>query len=394
MLNLTIKRTDLLYHIAFAVHLLVLLLSSTLISALYDLTIVRLASFFIVTCLLTIKLIIENDYKHLWIYFIILIVFLVVGLNATNIRDLIVLGYLTIEARNVNIKSIVKEYLLITSFVFICTVFFYYIGLFRNVDTTSIRGTGVIRRSLGFRWTTYSANYFLSIIMCIIFLEPKRKYKSITCLLLSLGAYCLFTLTDTRVAFYESIIIIILYSIIDIFHIRLTRFKLTRFIISSVFIICAAFSLWISLYYDSSNTMMAYINRLATYRLDLAHRALQMYGVSFWGKAIEWVTSDGYDYFYVDSSYIQLIIQYGIVIFLYVIVLFTLLTRYYLCRGNAVAVMILMMIAVHSITDPQLFNLAYNPFLLSFGMIIANQKETKTCELDISLNRRSRIRVI
>ena len=374
--RMRIKKTELLFFVALGFYLLVQLLSSTLMSALLDFTMLRLVCFFTVVILLTLKLIIDSSHKRIWLYILILVLFLTVGLNATNIRDLIILGYLTTEARNIDIKKIVKEYIYITLILLIATIFLYYIGIFDTIDTTTVRSTGEIRLSLGFRWTTYSANYFFSLILCILFLGPRKKYKGLLCLLLTVVAYLLYIATDTRIAFYESLGVIIIYYLSVIFNIQFDRSKVLRAILPLIFIICAAFSLWISFIYDSGNPVMASLNQLTSYRLSLAHRALQRYSIGLWGNRIEWITGNRYDYFYVDSSYVQLIIQYGILVFIYVITLFTLLTRHYIYRRNTVAVVVLVMIAVHSITDPQLFNLAYNPFLLSLGMVIANWKET------------------
>ena len=390
MHNVKVTKIELLYFIAVGIYLFVQLLSSTLFSAIYDLTSVRLISFFTILVLLTIKLIVDNSYKRVWLYMLILVVFLVVGLNATGIRDLIILGYLTIEARNIDINKIIKEYIYITLIVLIITISLYYIGIFDSIDTTIVRSTGTIRRSLGFGWTTYAANYFFSLILCVLFLEPKKKYRGLLCLSLALIAYFLYIATDTRVAFYESIGVIIMYYLIVSINIQLDRFKVLRAIIPSVFVISAAFSIWISLIYDSGNPVMVSINQLSSNRLDLGHRALQMYSIGLWGNAIEWVTSGGDNYFYVDSSYVQLVLQYGILILIYVVSLFTLLTRHYMYRRNTIAVLVFAMIAIHSITDPQLFNLAYNPFLLTLGTIVANWKETNLLKKETKQRRKKR----
>lgn len=176
--GMRIKKTELLFFTALNFYLVVQLFSSTLLSALLDFTMIRLICFFTIVILLTFKLIIDNNYKHLWIYFFLLGLFLFVGLRVTNIRELLILGFLTLEARNIDLRKIIKADVILIGIVLACTVFLFALGVFDSVDTTTIRPGDLTKRlSLGFGWVTYAPNYFLSLVVGVLFLKPTKKYK-------------------------------------------------------------------------------------------------------------------------------------------------------------------------------------------------------------------------
>ena len=375
-----IKKIELLYFIALSFYLSVQMFSSTLISALFDFTLLRLLCFFIVVCLLTLKLIIENNYKHFWIYILILALFSFVGLRATNIRDLIILGYLTLEARNIDLRKIIKIDVILIGLVLSCALIMFFSGAFNSVDTTTTRSGDMIKRlSLGFGWTTYAPNYFFSLVIGVLCINPKKKNKWFLAIVAIFINFLLYKATNTKAAYYETLALIFLVILIDILKIDLTKHKTIRIFLPLTYIVCATFTIWLSVNFSNSSPVMRMINELTTYRLSLSHQALEVYPVGLLGNSVEWVTGNaigGDSYFYVDSSYIQILIQYGILVFIYIVTLFTILMRHFQYRKNNIILLCLIMIAIHSITEPQLLNLAYNPFLLGLGYAIKKWRET------------------
>ena len=392
MRDIRIKKTEFLYFIALGFYLTVQLLSSTLVSAMVDLTMVRLLCFFTVIGLLTVQLTIELNRKYLWMYLLVLCLFAFVGLKVKYLRDLIILGYLTLEARNISFRKIVKVNVVIVGVIAVTTIMLFYCGMFKSVDTSTFREDGITRRlSLGFGWTTYAPNLFMSFVLGVLFLRPSRKYRWFLIFALILINYYLYKATNTKAAYYETFILLVLYIIVEQFHFDITKPKLFRAVLPLAFIVGAGLALWMSVKYDANNAIMSAINRLTTSRLSLTHKALELYPIRLFGNAIEWVT--GVDlaqdtYFYVDSSYMLIIIQYGLLVFAYIVLLFTLIMRHFVYRKDNVALVCLVVIAVHSITDPQLFNVVYTPYLLALGLVLKNWKQTR--QLKRVINSRNR----
>ena len=398
MRDIRIKKTEFLYFLALGFYLIVQLLSSTLISAMVDFTQLRMLCFCVVVSVLTLQLFIEMNYKHLWLYLLVLFLFLLVGLKAKNLRDLIILGFLTLEARNIKFNKIVKIDVILIGSIVAITVLLFYCGVYRSVDTSTVREDGITERlSLGFGWTTYAPNLFMSFVLGVLFLRPSRKCRWLLILVLILINYYLYKATNTKAVYYEILVLLALYIVVEQFHFDITKPKLFRAVLPLAFIVGAGLALWMSAKYNENNAIMSAINRLTTYRLSLTHKALELYPIRLFGNAIEWVT--GVDlaqdtYFYVDSSYMLIIIQYGLLVFAYIILLFTLIIRHFVYRKDNVALVCLVVIAVHSITDPQLFNVVYTPYLLALGLVLKNWKQTRQLKKEINSKNRAVLEII
>lgn len=375
-----IKKTDLFFFTALIIFLSYQMLSASLFNGLLDFSIAKYVCFFIVSGLLLYKFVLDSSYKNILIYVVILLVFVLVGLHAQNIRDLILIGLFILEARNVKFDSILKTYAWVLSIGLSIIILLYFIGFFNSVDykvlLTGLRiGTKKIRHSLGFGWVTYAPNFFMTVAICCIYLTRSQRKVAKTYIILTIVNILLYYFTDTNVVFFELLLLLVLAVVARSLRIDLTKKTMIKVILSLTFIICAAFSLWISFNYSSSNPWMRKIDVATNYRLTLTKRALDLYSIKLFGNPIKWITVSTTDkqINYVDSSYVQLLVQYGVFVFGIVLILSTTDMIYTIKKGDTVGILCLIIIAIHSITDPQLFNLAYNPFLLEIGYILLSE---------------------
>lgn len=84
------------------------------------------------------------------------------------------------------------------------------------------------------------------------------------------------------------------------------------------------------------------------------------------------------DYNYVDSSYLQIVLTYGIVILLLLLIAYALLGREIVREQDWYLGIALVMSALHSIFDPQFLWMQYNIFLLALGyLLLSNQAERR-----------------
>ena len=135
--------------------------------------------------------------------------------------------------------------------------------------------------------------------------------------------------------------------------------------------LCAGFSIWCHMAYDPSNPIWKKVNALLSGRLNLGNTAIKQYGFTLCGQDIKWISQsiesvfskiEGYNY--VDCSYLQIALQYGL-IFLCLLLMgcsFLMVRAFrekqdYLCW-------ILAAIFVHSMIEPRLLHPWYNPFIL------------------------------
>ena len=69
------------------------------------------------------------------------------------------------------------------------------------------------------------------------------------------------------------------------------------------------------------------------------------------------------DYFFLDSSYVLILIRYGILIFLAVLIIFVFSSLRAEKQKNIALLWILTLIAIQCMTEHHLLDIAYNPFL-------------------------------
>ncbi|MCR5293803.1 MAG: hypothetical protein K6E30_01350 [Lachnospiraceae bacterium] len=105
-------------------------------------------------------------------------------------------------------------------------------------------------------------------------------------------------------------------------------------------------------------------------RLMIGRKALSEYRISLFGQSVPQEgfgglsKPEGSGYFYIDNSYIRILVMYGIVIFLFVMLLFVILSARALLSRNFYLLFILTLIAFESMIDQFLLNPFYNTFLI------------------------------
>ena len=136
--------------------------------------------------------------------------------------------------------------------------------------------------------------------------------------------------------------------------------------------IVAALSLWIAMMFNGNSLVWAKANSFLNGRLRLGHEGLDKYGITLFGQPIKWVGNGlqvllhGYtgEYNYVDSSYLQILYQYGCLFLILVLFAFSAMIYMSVKMEKYYLTWILLIIVLYCITEPRLINLAYNPFIL------------------------------
>lgn len=102
----------------------------------------------------------------------------------------------------------------------------------------------------------------------------------------------------------------------------------------------------------------------------LGQWAIQKYGITVFGQPIEWVgagiLNDGFaeNYNYVDCSYLQLLLMYGIIPFIFIIGIYIYGIFRSIKNDNYWAVFVLLATLVHAVTEPHLIGFSMNIMVL------------------------------
>ena len=129
--------------------------------------------------------------------------------------------------------------------------------------------------------------------------------------------------------------------------------------------------------YNVGSGISYYLNIALTGRLQLASMAWYKYGITLFGQKISWITQSQWlselRYDYVDSSFLNILFNYGIVILISIVLGFYLLSFHRIAKSSYYTAMLLIL-TLHCIYDPQLLEISHNPSILFLGYVIFERK--------------------
>lgn len=360
--------SDLIYYIAYFLYLTKMVITTTMINDHLS-RIVTLPITLISLGLLFIKILLLNKYskKNFVIMGILALCAGFTYINSTY-NDLIYLALFIIGANNVSFKIIVKIFLSVRVSILLIAMMAAKFGLIENVIFVR---AGRVRQSFGSIYPTdFAAGVFFIALAYLYIKSEKLKIRDVILFVaLGMGIYYF---CDARL---DSLCIfgIAIYALFKIVYNRDKR-KINKYIniaLSSSIIICAVFSIIISIIYNNSNRIMLFLNKLLSNRLELSKRGIDKYGFSLFGQKVDMVGNGGSsvkpsDYFFIDSSYLFVSLRYGMIALIIFCILFTIYVKRTIDLGEITIAVIIMAIAINSIVAHRLLDIAYNPFLLVF----------------------------
>ena len=133
----------------------------------------------------------------------------------------------------------------------------------------------------------------------------------------------------------------------------------------------------------SDSAFMQKMNHLFSNRLSLGRMALEQYDVPLLGQEVI-MQGAGYSetsplgyYFYIDCSYIKMLVCYGLVVSIFIWMAYTLLGHRAVKAHDIYLIWVIGVIGLHCTMEHHLMEIAYNPFLLA-AFAEWRSKETTT----------------
>lgn len=271
--------------------------------------------------------------------------------------------------RNADYKKVLRIGSYTQFTIILITVLSSMIGLIPNEQ---VFNAGRIRYNLGFIYCSYSANMLFFAIACLIAGFPnERRLKVKEAILLGVLNYLIFWYTDTKASFWGTLFLLILACGIspNMSTKRWIRFK--TLLASAIVPLFSVGAILISLFYDSSNPIHAFCNAVTSGRLYMGYVGLKKYGITLLGSNIEWATDHTTTYFYVDSSYINILLTMGLVALVLISFGFARLGYYAVQLGDWKMLLVILFVAIHCLFDPQLLDLRYNLLILTCFSVFA-----------------------
>lgn len=134
--------------------------------------------------------------------------------------------------------------------------------------------------------------------------------------------------------------------------------------------ILAAVSVGASYFLDLSNPVMSFINQLLSWRLYYGKVGIERYPVGLFGQYVEMRGNlavgrqSEMGYFYIDCGYIHSLLRYGLLFFLVILILYSIIGYYAALTNNKMLFCIVIVILIGNCINNLWLSLDTNPILL------------------------------
>ena len=292
------------------------------------------------------------------------------------------LAFLIVGAKDVSIDKILGVYLIIGIVIVVSAFLCSHYGIIENLQYWK---NEQMRFSFGMVYPTdFAAHIFYLILAAICLLN--RKIYLVEPVLIGAIACVVYKWTiasTSMICMVGFSLFLIIYCIIE----RINRsgrniYDILTKCLSAVPIVMAALFIGMTMTYDDKNIKWLAINDKLSDRLTNSKIGLETNGFNLFGKYIEergWGKSviEKADYFYLDDSYIRIMLEYGIIVLVVVLAIFVVASRRAAKEGRITMVIALAFIAVHSFMEHHLVEIAYNPFILcAFANMTSDRRKT------------------
>lgn len=293
------------------------------------------------------------------------------------------MAYLVIGAYGVSFRKIVKVYCGIgMPFLMFCIVASQ-TGLVKDlVFDANIMGRG-FRHSFGIIYPTDFAAHVTYLVLGWGWLRGRK----LTWAELGVFAFCtwaVYHFCNARTSVFCLSMLLAVFAYIKlnnwIVHLDLHPLSQTKVIcsvgknanmlMSNMVLILSAFMLVFTLGY-SDTILIQLIDHILNGRLSIGRLALGRFGISIFGQQIP-MQGNGYMaaksldyYFFIDCSYIKMLVCYGLVVSIFIWIAYTLLGHRAIKANDIYLIWVIGVIGLHCAIEHHLMEIAYNPFLLA-----------------------------
>ncbi|MCI5911169.1 MAG: hypothetical protein PUB76_05585 [Oscillospiraceae bacterium] len=307
----------------------------------------------------------SSSNKLLNILLLICFLFLAVAIKLHSGRwNALDIGMLMIGASNAKFINIAKTYRLVATITIVAIMLMFFLGL---IDENIVYRGSVVRHSFGFIYATDLVALFFYILLADFYIcnyeNKKFTYRYPIYVIIALFSY---KMCDARLG-----TICILMMIPAVLYLKRIRKRITRIeelILKYSISIFAAFTVILVQIYIlyPRNKFIERMDALLSYRLYYSKIGVLRYGYKLFGQKVEMHGGDSKDYFFIDSSYMNIILVYGVISLICVCLIFTYITKISIKKCDYLLPFVIFMIAVNSFVGQQLLDIAYDVFLLSF----------------------------
>ena len=322
-----------------------------------------------------------DDVKEVIKHFILWLI-LTISAYKTGYIFLIEISFLVMGAKNISFRRIAKLYFVIS----ICILSITYVAALSGVIPNYVFYIGSIpKNSFGMLYSTDFAAHVFFTALVFVYLRGK-KITYFECILIIISGFIIYSYTRARMNSGGLFALGILTGFVKIFESlskkndkikRLSSMILCLMPLS--FVILSVLSVLLTYFYNDKNVYFNKLNDLLSNRLILGKNGMSRYGYSLFGTAFDligtnFIQKEGYNF--IDSSYVLVMLRYGILTLGLFIAIFTFVSfKAKKIKDNNLLI-VLTLLAFQCCIEHHFLEINYNIFLLiSFTTLEKNNTD-------------------
>ncbi|MFC6260626.1 hypothetical protein [Levilactobacillus fujinensis] len=285
--------------------------------------------------------------------------------------SIVVLMLFLLSSLNCRSSTVIKIYFWTALGLIALTIGSALVGI---VDNYHYQVNGSTRYAFGFLYSTDFAAHIFYLCLAYVYVRGKRL-KKLEFLIPVVLAILVFLLTKAKLD--TALLILILLAAMDYRRLSNTQMKKFDRWLYLFPVLMAALSIGASWLFTPTNTIFVKIDGFFTHRLAMGHLALYEYPMRWFGQYVFQQGSGGLtfptglttagtnlSYFFIDSSYIKVLLSFGIVFLGCYLFGLSHAIRFNVEHQAYLLPLVLVIICISSIIDHHLLDIAYNPFVI------------------------------
>ena len=365
---------EILYLLAFAVYIGFFFLGTTMFQ-------IEWPNFFytdlrtVIAALILVRAAYSKQYK-IWEVAVILGLYILFSMASSRngYEEYMYLLILIIGARGISFKKLIKVYTAVTAVLLIITIAAALSGYIENL--TYYQEGRRTRYAFGINYPTdFSAILFYLILAWFYIRGKKLKYIELG-IAGFLGIF-VYWFCDARMNTICIIGASLVFAVHKFFSKKAEKkqkeYRICKpismlLILSGI--LCSLVMTGLTMLYSPNNPIIAFIDNALSSRLRLGHKGIDIYGFTLWGQNIPMIglgstTKDVDFYFFLDSSYIYNLLQFGLLIAVLLLAAWTMISGKAYIKKEWELLLILAIIAVQCMVEHHMVSVAFNPFWMA-----------------------------
>ena len=365
---------EILYLLAFAVYIGFFFLGTTMFQ-------IEWPNFFytdlrtVIAALILVRAAYSKQYK-IWEVAVILGLYILFSMASSRngYEEYMYLLILIIGARGISFKKLIKVYAAVTAVLLIITIAAALSGYIENL--TYYQEGRRTRYAFGINYPTdFSAILFYLILAWFYIRGKKLKYIELG-IAGFLGIF-VYWFCDARMNTICIIGASLVFAVHKFFSKKAEKkqkeyriCKPISMLLRLSGILCSLVMTGLTMLYSPNNPIIAFIDNALSSRLRLGHKGIDIYGFTLWGQNIPMIglgstTKDVDFYFFLDSSYIYNLLQFGLLIAVLLLAAWTMISGKAYIKKEWELLLILAIIAVQCMVEHHMVSVAFNPFWMA-----------------------------